>query len=254
MRAIILALAFLGACSPPASKAPEAPVAAPAPASYDEALNDPRRPEEDRARDVNRKPADMLAFAEINPGGKVADLLPGGGYFTRLFAVAVGPEGRVYPTIRPDGVAGEYETPILPIAAEYPNAVMARTPYDALVFPEPLDVIFTAQNYHDMHLAEYGLGDAAGMNASAFAALKPGGYYIVIDHSATDGAPVATTQAGNHRIDEAAVRREIEAAGFVFDASSDVLRNPEDTRTQNVFDPAIRGRTDQFVLRFRKPA
>jgi predicted methyltransferase len=218
------------------------------------ALADSRRPAEDAARDAARHPGEVLAFAEIEPGDRVADLLPGGGYFTRLFAVAVGEEGRVYPVIRPEGVAGEYETPILEVAALYPNAVMARTPYDALAFPEPLDVVFTAQNYHDMPIAEYNLGDRHAMNRTAFAALKPGGLYVVIDHSAVDGAPLETAEGtALHRIDQAIVRQEVEAAGFVFDGEIDVLRNPDDARAISVFDPAIRGHTDQFVMRFRKP-
>jgi predicted methyltransferase len=160
----------------------------------------------------------------------------------------------VYPTIRPDGVAGEYETPILPIAAEYPNAIMARTAYDALAYPEPLDVVFTAQNYHDMGLTAYNLGDRNAMNRAVFAALKPGGLYVIIDHSAASGAAIETdAETALHRIDQDVVRREVEAAGFVFDGEADFLRNPEDNRTTNVFDQSIRGRTDQFVMRFRKP-
>lgn len=218
------------------------------------ALADARRPQEDKDRDVNRHPAETLAFARIEPGDKVADLLPGGGYFTRLFAVAVGDEGRVYPVIRPDGVAKDFETPILEVAAQYPSATMARTPYDGLAFPESLDVVFTAQNYHDMYLSAYELGAASGMNASAFAALKPGGLYIVIDHSAVAGSALETdAEHALHRIDQARVRSEVEAAGFVFDGESDALRNTADPRTASVFDPAIRGRTDQFMMRFRKP-
>lgn len=218
------------------------------------AVADPRRPAADTARDAARHPAESLAFAQIRPGAKVGEIFPGGGYFTRLIAVAVGDSGRVYPTIRPDGVAGQYETPILAVAAQYPNAVMARTPYDALAYPEPLDVIFTAQNYHDVAIADYHLGDRNAMNRSAFAALKRGGVYVIIDHAAVDGASVQTEQASAlHRIDQATVRREVEAAGFVFDGESNVLRNPADPRTANVFDPSIRGHTDQFMMRFRKP-
>lgn len=218
------------------------------------AVADTRRPAEDTARDANRHPAETLAFAQIEPGDRVADIFPGSGYWTRLFAVAVGDEGRVYPTIRPDGVAGEYETPVLAVATLYPNATMARTPYDAVTYPEPLDVIFTAQNYHDMALTAYSLGDRAAMNRAAFAALKPGGLYVIIDHSAVDGSPVDTNaETTTHRIDQATVRSEVEAAGFVFDSEAAFLRNPADTRTVSVFDPAIRGRTDQFVMRFRKP-
>jgi predicted methyltransferase len=217
------------------------------------AVADSRRPEADRARDALRHPADMLAFAQIEPGDRVADILPGGGYFTRLFAVAVGEGGRVYPVIRPPETASQYETPILEVAAQYPNAVMARVPFTALAFPEPLDVVFTAQNYHDLKIAEYNMGDTAAVNRAAFNALKPGGLYVVIDHSAADGSGITSTES-LHRIDQALVRREIEAAGFVFDGETQVLRNPADARTLNVFDAGIRGHTDQFALRFRKPA
>ena len=258
MKRILIAAAAalaLAACGQPAQQQAQTPVEiAPDAAHIIAAVGDTRRPAEDAARDVNRHPAETLAFARIAPGDRVADIFPGGGYWTRLFAVAVGESGRVYPTIRPDGVAGEYETPVLAVAALYPNATMARTPYDALAFPEPLDVIFTAQNYHDMALTDYALGDRAAMNASAFAALKPGGLYVVIDHSAVAGAPLETDASTSvHRIDQARVRQEIEAAGFVFDGEGDFLRNPQDARTVNVFDPSIRGRTDQFVMRFRKP-
>jgi predicted methyltransferase len=259
MKQILIAAAaalMLAACGQAAKEeapAPAAEVAADAPHIV-AAVADSRRPADDTARDANRHPAETLAFARIEPGDRVADIFPGGGYWTRMFAVAVGDAGRVYPTIRPEGVSGEYENPVLAVAAQYPNATMARTPYDALAYPEPLDVVFTAQNYHDMPLTAYNLGDRAQMNATAFAALKPGGLYVIIDHSAIDGSPVQTdAESTNHRIDQGTVRREVEAAGFVFDGEANFLRNPEDPRTASVFDEAIRGRTDQFVMRFRKP-
>jgi predicted methyltransferase len=257
-RALFVGLAALSlvACNQQAA-APEAPLVvevSPDAVHIVAAVADARRPLEDRERDANRHPAETLAFARIEPGDKVADVLPGGGYFTRLFAAAVGEQGRVYPVIRAHGVANEFETPILAVAAQYQNATMARAPYDALVFPEPLDVVFTAQNYHDMAIAAYNLGDRAQMNATAFAALKPGGLYIVIDHSGPAGLALETDEAtATHRIDQALVRAEVEAAGFVFDGESDALRNTADDRMTNVFDPAIRGRTDQFMMRFRKP-
>lgn len=246
----------LAACTPPqtaedTNAAAEITADAPYIAA---AVADERRPEEERTRDQFRRPAEMVAFAEIEPGDRVADLLPGAGYFTRIFAVAVGEEGRVYPVIRPDGVAGEYETPILAVADEYENVTMARAPYDALSFPEPLDVVFTAQNYHDMAIVDYNLGDRAEMNRTAFEALAPGGLYVVIDHAAADGHPLETDgETALHRIDQALVRQEVEAAGFIYEGELDVLRNAEDDRSTNVFDEAIRGRTDQFVMRFRKP-
>jgi predicted methyltransferase len=259
MRYLLIAAAALSvaACTPPAQQEtpPPAQIAvSPDAANIVAAVADGRRPAEDTARDSARHPAETLAFAGIEPGDRVGEIFPGGGYFTRLFAVAVGDEGRIYPTIRPDGVAGEYETPILAVAAQYPSAVMARTLYDALAYPEPLDVVFTAQNYHDMPLTEYNLGDRARMNATAFAALKPGCAYVIIDHAANAGAAVETdAETALHRIDPAVVRAEVEAAGFVFDGESDVLRNAADTHTVSVFDPSIRGHTDQFMMRFRKP-
>lgn len=257
MRHILIAAAglALAACAHPAGQAApaEAQVTAQS-ANIVAALADARRPAEDTARDDARHPGETLAFAQVRPGDKIGEIFPGGGYFTRLFAVAVGDSGRIYPTIRPDGVAGQYETPIIPVAAQYANTTMSRTAYDALSYPEPLDLVFTAQNYHDMPISDYHLGDRMAMNRTAFAALKPGGLYVIIDHSAIDGSPVQTdAQSAIHRIDQATVRREVEAAGFVYEGEASFLRNPADPRTASVFNPAIRGHTDQFVMRFRKP-
>jgi len=257
MRQLLIAAAAafaLCACNQQAAQTTEAAeVAADAPHIL-AAVADERRPQADRDRDAARRPAEILAFAQIEPGDRVADIFPGGGYFTRLFAAAVGEEGRVYPTIRPEASVSQFETPVLEVAALYPNATMARSAYDALSYPEPLDVVFISQFYHDLALAAYNLGDRAELNRTAFEALRPGGLYIVIDHAAVDGAPVETdAETTLHRIDQATVRREVEAAGFVFDGDLDVLRNPADARTLGVFDDTIRGRTDQFVMRFRKP-
>ncbi|MES1201282.1 MAG: methyltransferase [Pseudomonadota bacterium] len=213
------------------------------------AVADPRRPDADRQRDAARHPADTLAFAGIRPGAKVGEFLPGGGYFTRLFAVAVGDGGKVYPVIRPPETASRYEHAV---GEDYANVQMVRQNLASLSFPEPLDVIFTAQNYHDLHIAEENFDAPDAINRSVFNALKPGGLYVIVDHSAPDGS--GTTRTSElHRIDVAVVRQELEAAGFVYDGSSDVLRNPQDPRTAGVFDPSIRGHTDQFMLRFRKP-
>ena len=217
------------------------------------AISDTRRPAEDTARDAARHAAETLAFAGARPGARVGEILPGGGYFTRLLAVAVGEQGRVYPVVRPDATVAGWEKPALEVAAQYPNATAVRSEFTAMSFPEPLDVVFTAQNYHDFHITYYHFGDVAQINRAAFAALKPGGAYMVIDHSAVAGTPPSAERDSLHRIDQAAVRREVEAAGFVLDAESDALRNPADPRTAGVFDPAIRGHTDQFMLRFRRP-
>lgn len=217
------------------------------------AVADARRPAEDRARDESRKPAEMLAFAGLRPGMRVGELIPGTGYFSRLFAVAVGPEGRVYPVIRPPQPNATGTPLIVSIAGEYPNMEVVRREFAEMQFPEPLDVVWTSQNYHDMHVAQYAfLGPPAEVNRRAFAALRPGGVYIVLDHAAAEGTDLRDAES-LHRIDQARVRAEVEAAGFIYDGESAVLRNPEDARTLNVFDESIRGRTDQFVMRFRRP-
>ena len=217
------------------------------------ALADSRRPAQDMARDADRHAAQTLAFAGIAPGARVGEILPAGGYFTRLFAVAVGQQGRVYAVVRPDATVADWEKPAIAVTTQYPNAQVVRAEFTSMTFPEPLDVVFTAQNYHDFHITYYRFGDAAQIDRAALAALKPGGVYIVIDHHAVAGTPISSDRDSLHRIDQAALRREVEAAGFVFDGESDVLRNPADPRTAGIFDPAIRGHTDQFMMRFRKP-
>jgi predicted methyltransferase len=214
------------------------------------ALASAKRPAADRARDADRKPGEMLAFAGIVPGMRVCDFIPGGGYFTRIFAEAVGPTGRVYALIPPPNPQRP-DAAIKALVAEYPNAEVVQQSFVTLTLPEPCDVIFTAQNYHDLHLAQLHL-DVAAVNARILAGLEPGGVYLVVDHSAKPGADVSVADT-LHRIDQGIARRELEAAGFVYDGESDVLRNPVDTRELSVFDPAIRGKTDQFVMRFRKP-
>jgi predicted methyltransferase len=217
------------------------------------ALADPRRPAADRERDALRHPAEILAFTGVRPGMRVADIGAGrAGYYTRLFAVAVGPEGEVRSTNRA-APAGQ-EHPFAAVAAQYPNVVADFDGYQALAAPEPYDIIFISQIYHDFFLAPLNL-DVPAINRSLFAALKPGGVLVVIDHAAPAGAVVGTDpQAASHRIDQAQVVRELTAAGFVLDEESQVLRNPEDDRSLRVFEGDIRGRTDQFVLRFLKPA
>jgi predicted methyltransferase len=240
---LAFALSFAACTSQPASISEDSP-------HIRAALASAKRPAEERARDVDRKPAAILAFSGVAEGQRVADFIPGGGYFTRLFSEAVGASGKVYALIPPPGAQRE-EPPIRAVAARYENVEVVQQSFTELRVPEPCDVIFTAQNYHDLHLARFNL-DWAAVNRQIFAALKPGGVYVVVDHSALPGAEIGVVDT-LHRIDQAIVRRELEAAGFVYDGESDALRNPADTRALSVFDPAIRGRTDQFVMRFRRP-
>jgi len=227
--------------------------AAPIPASIKAAVADSKRPEADTKRDGDRKPAQMLVFAGIKPGMKVMDLIAGGGYFTRLFAQAVGPSGWVY-AFQPtelDGFLKGKPAPIIAVAADYANVSVIKQPINDLSAPEALDVVWTSQNYHDLKDDFFKPADTALINKAVFKALKPGGIYIVLDHSAPKGSGTADTQT-LHRIDEAVVKKEVLAAGFQFVGESNLLRNPADKRDAIVFDKSIRGHTDQFILKFRK--
>ena len=215
------------------------------------AVADASRPEADKARDANRKPAEVIAFAGLRPGDKVADLIPGSGYFTRIFAKVVGPTGKVYAAVplalasRP-GVMDNLNA----IAKDNPNVWAGPIDYAKLEFPEPLDMVWTSENYHDFHNIPN--GDVVALNQVIFKALKPGGVYLVVDHAAAAGSPLTVADT-LHRIDPAIVKQEVAAAGFKFDGESPVLRNPADPHTALVFDPSIRGKTDQFVYKFSKP-
>jgi predicted methyltransferase len=231
--------------------------AAAIPANIAAAVADAGRPDADRQRDANRKPAETLAFIGVHPGEKIGELLPGGGYFTRILSKAVGPKGRVFalvpqrpanaPADMPDMAA---RIKVVTDDANYSNVTLVQQPLPSLAAPEPVDMVFTADNYHDLHNIP-GL-DMAQFNKLALNSLKPGGLYAVIDHSAETGSGVRDTST-LHRIDVDAVKSEVTAAGFEFVGSSNLLANAADPRTAKVFDPAIRGKTDQFILKFRKP-
>lgn len=220
---------------------------------YAAVLASPIRTDEDRARDAARQTAIILDFTGVRPGWKVADMIIGGGYFTRVFSAAVGPEGHVT-AWQPDEFIGFQASygEALTAADALPNVDGVHTAIGAPAFPSGLDLVFTAQNYHDLHLQPFAADTAAKVNAAVFAALKPGGYYVIIDHQAVDGSDLSVAHT-LHRIDTNTVIQEVEAAGFEFDSSAAALWNDDDPRTANVFDPAIRGRTSQFVMRFRKP-
>jgi predicted methyltransferase len=228
-----------------------APAEAVAANPYAAALADPRRPAADVARDDLRKSADMLAFMWLSPGDVVADIRPEEGFFTRLISPVVGPEGHVYAFV-PNQTAGRENAYADALSTTYPNVSRVTGALETMTFDRPLDVVFMGEEYHDFTIPRFGV-DVARMNAAVFAALKPGGLYVILDHQAADGAGVSV--AGSlHRIEAAELRRQVEAAGFVFDGESDAVRVPSDNHTLSVFDESIRGRTDRFVYRFRKPA
>ena len=213
------------------------------------AAADPARGEDLQA-DARRHGAELVAFSEVKPGDTVLELVPGGGYFTRIFSKVVGPNGHVYAAVPTPMEKYSEDTRKLPEA--YPNVEILLQPADALTAPAPVDVAVTSQNYHDYPDKFMGPTDPAVLNKAVFAALKPGGTYIVIDHVAEAGSGLRDTDT-LHRIDPAIVKQQVEAAGFDYVGESDVLRNPADDHTLKVFDAAVRGHTDQFAYKFRKP-
>ncbi len=218
------------------------------------AISDPARPADDVKRDGARKPAAILEFAQAKPGNKAIDFIMGGGYFSRLLAKTVGPKGKIYAYQPAEFInfRAQYGIDQKTVADAYSNITPLNGSLATLAFPESVDLIFTAQNYHDLHLAAFPAGLADTVDAALFKALKPGGVLLVIDHAAVAGSGTRDSNA-LHRIDPATVRAELEKAGFKFEAESPLLRNTDDPHTLLVFDPAIRGKTDQFVYRFRKP-
>jgi predicted methyltransferase len=252
------ALIFAAALAATVSLSGTGASAAAVPANIAAAVADANRPDADKTRDANRKPAETLAFTGVKPGAQIAELLPGGGYFTRLFSKAVGSSGHVYavvpaPLANAPADAPDFAARVKAIAADpnYANVSVVVEPFSQLGVPAPVDLVFTSQNYHDLHNFP-GL-DVGVFNKMVFDDLKPGGIYLVLDHAAQAGSGERDTKT-LHRIDPATVKAEVTAAGFVFVASSEELRQPGDDHTVKVFDPAIRGKTDQFILKFRKPA
>jgi len=248
VRALTLAVALLALAAPAQTKDAVPKVSAEIAA----AVADSGRPPADVERDADRKPAETLAFAGVAKGQVVGELLPGGGYFTRLISKTVGPEGVVYAVAPPPSDPAK-TPPVLAIAADpaYANVKVLSLKLGEIALPAKADIIWTSENYHDLHLKRLAL-DVAAVNRAVFEALKPGGEYFIVDHVAATGSPVEVADT-LHRIDPAIVRREVEAAGFVFAGESDILHKPADDHSKPVFDPSIRGHTDQFVLRFRKP-
>ena len=221
------------------------------------AIADSARPTSDRERDPNRRPGDLLAFAGVKPGDKVGDYAAGQGYFTRLFSSVIGPRGHVYATVPaalfqyPNIVKGVAD--IEGYAKDHPNvSVTAASALDAARYPEKLDLFWISQNYHDLKDPFMGPVDMTAFNRAVYAALKPGGVYVVLDHVAKPGSPSDVTDT-LHRIEPSVVRREVEAAGFRFLGESKVLANPADPHDKAVFNDAIRGRTDQFIYKFQRP-
>lgn len=236
--AALCAIAFSGAA-----------VAANMPDYITKAVADPSRPKTDSARDPLRAPAETLAFAGVKPGMTVAEFFPSGGYYTRMISDVVGPKGKVYGIDNLKWDKGEDAK----MAAEpgRSNVSIQLVKFGEFNLPQKVDLVWTTQNYHDLHVAEYGPVDIASFNKRVYDALKPGGVYFILDHQAnpgTDDAQIAKV----HRIEKAQVIKEVTAAGFKLVGESNVLHRPADDHTKMSSDPAIKSHTDQFLLKFQK--
>lgn len=220
-------------------------------ATVQAALADPARADQ-AGDDARRHAAEVIAFTGAGGGSTVIDYFPGRGYWTRILSGVVGPTGHVY-ALWPQAGA-KYADKALPElqARKLANVTAEVQATDSISVPQPVNILLTVQNYHD--IPNGGRGEAAidAFNKSVFAALKPGGSYIVIDHVDAPGSGITGTQT-KHRIDPAAVKAQVLKAGFTFAAESKALANPADDHSKGVFDPSIRGETDQFMLKFTKP-
>jgi predicted methyltransferase len=233
-----LCMAILAGCAMTGTNAP-------LPAdTYRAMLASPVRTERDRGMDDRRDPVDLLQFADVRPGMRVLDIATGTGYTSQMLVLAVGPSGTVWAQTPQPGAALNERLAAHP----QPNFVVAKRPFDDPVPPEaaPLDIVTLILNYHDI---TYLPVDRDAMNQKVFAALKPGGRYVIVDHSALPGTGI-TVGKTLHRIEEAFVVAEVKRAGFVLEAEGSFLRNPADTRADSSAPP---NPTDKFALRFAKP-
>ena len=245
---VLLLLAQAVSAQAPAYRVPAA-----APANIQRAVEASARSAEQRARDADRKPAETLMLAQIGEGDRVVELASFGHYWTTMLVEAVGPSGHVYMVDMPwtdrfgGAAARDFD-------AAHENATYTQAHYNEMQLPQDVDAVLNVLFYHDLKRDSAADNvDTADMNRKIFAALKPGGIYLVIDHKAADGSGWrdATTL---HRIDPATIKSEVTAAGFELVQESPLLANPADDRTQNMRAEGLRGHTDQAVLVFRKPA
>ncbi len=255
---IALATTILASCGSSEEAAVEAPQYEAR--QYMQAINDVARID-DQQYDEARKPGELLAFAQIDRGEAVGDYIMGGGYITRLLATAVGADGRVYAFQPEEFIAfrGEYadeqDAAIAPYTNDQGEPVRVfplRAPITEPGWPEPLDTIITVMNLHDLFIPQMPEGTAQAAIANLYASLKPGGTLVVVDHLAADGGGLEAADA-LHRMDRELALQALTDAGFVLEEESDLYSRPDDPRDANVFDEAIRGKTDQFAWRLRKP-
>lgn len=225
---------------------------------YETAVASDARPQADRDRDAGRKPAQILEFMGIAPGMTVLDMFTGGGYYAEIISGVVGDDGMVYahsnePYLKFVGDA--FEARFGDGALTNTEVLMAEN-NELSLSENSLDAVFMALNYHDLYVSDDENGwvahDVPVFLAELKKGVKPGGVVAIVDHygAAGDTREIAGSV---HRIDPDVVVADMEAAGFVLEESSDLLRNPDDDHSVSVFNPDVRGKTDRFVMRFRNP-
>jgi predicted methyltransferase len=224
------------------------------PSSAAAAVADPGRSDKHRKLDEGRMPAEILAFTAVKPGETVVDYISGSGYYAEMFAKAVGPKGTVY-AINPETFHNPKD--FEPILAKRTNLRVLVAPVAALqLAPRSTDTLFTHLNYHDMYWEsekyKFPRMEIPPILAGWFQAVRPGGQVVIIDHVGPAGDPREVADK-LHRIDPERVKADMAAAGFVLEAESNVLHRSEDKHELGVFDPSLRGKTDRFVLKFRRP-
>ncbi len=258
----LLAITLIAGCGenasePPATE-PEAAVAEPALSVYEAAVASEARPDEDRARDAGRKPAEILEFMGIEPGMTVLDMFTGGGYYAEIIAGVVGEQGKVIAQSNQAylGFVGDaFEARFGSGRLTNVEVLMAEN-NELSLEADTFDAVMLVLSFHDLYHSDPENGwpkiDGPAFLAELKKGLKPGGIVAIIDHAAAAGSP-SDTGTTVHRIDPAIVLADMEAAGFVCEETSDILRNPDDDYSKMVFAEGIRGNTDRFVMRFRNP-
>jgi predicted methyltransferase len=240
------AIALIGALSAPAMAAPKAGDV------VDRAVADAARPADQVATDAIRHPAETLRFSGIKPGMTVGEFYPGGGYYTRMLSRVAGPQGHVYAVENAVWKGAVKADQAVLAEGKWGNVSLDVQPFGTVAFPKPLDLAWVTQNYHDLKIAEYGKVDTLAFDRQVFAALKPGGVFVIIDHEGVPGLTDAEI-AKLHRISREVVIREVTAAGFKLVGEGKFLRQAGDDHTHAIFDKEIQGHTDQYALKFVKP-
>ena len=242
---------LLSACS---TTPPPPPPVGGVPANIVASVSDPARPAGDVARDAALRPAQLLAFAGVRPGQRVVDLIPAGGYFTRLLSRAVGPNGKVYAYVPDELTRQAARDPAVAVVTRdprYANTMLTVRNLSDFVLPERVDLIVNGQHYHYMKSPILGPVDMRRFNTAAFNALKPGGTYLVVDYVGATGSG-ARDAASLGRVEPAMVVAEATAVGFTYSGELTILRDSTDPHTARGQE-GVAGHGDQFVFRFRKP-